>query len=198
MGTARLGPWRPLAPTEVATLLRSAPFRWYLAGGHALELAVGRAWREHGDIDVGVRRDQLRAVRDFLADWHLHVAAAGRLTPWDGRPLTAARHENNVWGRGVGAGGWQVDLVVGAGDDEAWRSRRDPSIALPWADALRRSGRVPYLAPHVQLLMKSTTGRDKDDLDAEVVVPHLEEHERRWLAARLGTDHPWQRLLRRR
>lgn len=185
------GPWRPLGVSDVASLFKAAPFTWFIAGGHALELALGRSWRDHSDIDVVVRRDELRAVHAFLADWDLHVAAAGGLSPWDGRALTPERHEHNIWARPAADSPWQLDLIVGGGTDAAWRSRRDPSVRVPWSDAVRRSGGTPYLAPHVQLLMKSKDVRPKDDLDARVVLPTLARTERQWLAAHLPSDHPW-------
>lgn len=54
--------------------------------------------------------------------------------------------------------------------------------------------RVPYLAPEIQLLFKSTAVRPKDQLDAEEVVPRLAPDPRRWLAHHLGREHPWHHL----
>jgi hypothetical protein len=73
-------------------------------------------------------------------------------------------------------------------------SRRDPTIQLPWSLASECHGETPYLAPHVQLLMKAKRPRPKDSLDAEVVMPALERSQRNWLAQHLPQDHPWQRL----
>lgn len=195
MGELHHGPWRPLDVNEVASLFWAAPFTWFIAGGHALELDLGRSWRDHSDIDVGIRRDELSLVRGFLAEWDLHVAAAGQLSPWNGRALTADRHENNIWARRDAESPWQFDLIVGAGTHAVWRSRRDPSIQVAWSDAVRHSGTVPYLAPHVQLLMKSKHVRPKDDLDASILLPTLDSTERQWLAVHLADDHPWHGLI---
>ena len=190
------GPWAPLSIDAVASVFATASFTWFVAGGHALELAVGRSWREHADVDVGVRRDQLIAVHAHLSrDWDLHVAAAGELTQWRGGSLTADRHQNNIWARSGPGEPWRFDVIVGAGTDAAWRSRRDPSIEVPWPVAVRRDRDVPYLAPHLQLLMKSKDVRPKDDLDARVVIPQLGEHARTWLAQHLDAAHTWQGLL---
>jgi len=59
----------------------------------------------------------------------------------------------------------------------------------------RTADGVPYLAPQLQLLSKSTTRRPKDDLDAAEVIPLLDEPEREFLASVLPSGHPWQRLL---
>ena len=175
-------------------MFQGAAFRWYIAGGYALELATGRSWREHDDIDVGVCRRDLAAVHHHLQGWDLHVAAARHLSPWNGGPLSGRRHENNIWVRQAADAPWAFDIAVGGGDDDAWWSRRDPRVRLSWADAVDcEAGGVPYLAPHVQLLMKAKTLTPKDDRDAEEVIPVLPDHRRSWLARRLPPDHPWRR-----
>jgi hypothetical protein len=65
----------------VVEVFAPAAFRWWISGGHALDLHLGRTWRSHEDTDVGVVRHDLRSVFTFLAGWDLHVAAAGHLTP---------------------------------------------------------------------------------------------------------------------
>jgi hypothetical protein len=67
---------------------------------------------------------------------------------------------------------------------------------LPWHDAvLRTSEGVPYLSPDVQLLSKSAGLRPKDQVDAEAIIPGLDERRRARLAGWLREDHPWQELL---
>lgn len=189
-----LGSWEPLDVAAAYAVFRHATFRWFVAGGHALDLALGRSWRAHDDFDVGVCRTDLELAYRHLEDWELYVAAAGRLHPWDGRPLSSERHENNVWARRSADAPWALDVIIGGGDTADWWSRRDPAIRLPWTDAVEHAGGIPYLAPQVQLLMKSSSLRPKDHLDAEVVIPALQPPQRRWLAERLPPDHPWQRL----
>lgn len=187
--------WAPLPVSEVVAVFSGAPFRWFIAGGHALEMAVGRVWRPHGDVDVGVPRSEVRAVHAHLEGWDLHVAAAGTLTPWSGRPLDEAMQENNVWARRSPEGPWEFDITVGGGDRDAWWSRRDPSIRVPWPAALEHRDGIPFLAPHLQLLMKSKDVREKDDVDARVVIRTLDVSRRRSLSQWLPDDHPWQELL---
>jgi hypothetical protein len=191
-----LGPWSPLPVAAVREVFRTARFRWFIAGGHALELALGSSWRRHDDLDVGVCRKDLDLVHRHLSDWDLHVAARGVHSRWDGRQLSEDRHENNVWARRSAARPWAFDIVVGGGDEDAWWSRRDPSVRLPWADAIQGDAGTPYLAPHVQLLMKSKTVRPKDELDARVVIPALSGPHRSWLAEHLPPAHPWQWMVR--
>ena len=192
MAAHELGPWAPLSVDAVVDRFAGAPFRWWMSGGRALALHLGRTWRDHDDTDVGILRTDVAAAVARLGGWDVQVAAAGRLTPWTDRPLTAERHENNVWCRPGPDAPWALDLTLNDGDESAWVSRRDPSITRPWAATILRSeGGVPYLAPELQLLFKAKGHRPKDDLDAATVIPALDPDRRRWLAEHLDAGHPW-------
>lgn len=191
-----LGRWEPLNLAETVEIFGSARFRWWITGGRALALHLGRSWRDHGDTDVGVRRDEAAELRSVLEGWDIHVAADGRLSPWNGREPLAQRHQNNLWCRRSPDGPWLLDLTIGEGDDDAWVYRRDPTVRRGWVEAvLRTADGVPYLAPELQLLFKSRNPREKDDLDAWEVIPVLNAERRATLARLLPGDHPWQRLL---
>jgi hypothetical protein len=165
-----LGPWEPLSLGATVDLFRAAPFRWWIAGGRALELHLGRSWRHHD-------------------------AAAGRLPPWSGGALEQSLHQNNLWARRAG-GPWLLDITVGEGDEEAWIYRRDERLRIPWEDAvLRTAAGVPYLSPELQLLFKSRDLRNKDLVDARQVIPELSDEQRGRLAGQLPDDHDWQALL---
>lgn len=196
MADVELGPWEPLAVELVAEAFEAAPFRWWFSGGQALELHLGRSWRDHDDIDVGVLRTELAAVYALLWRWDVHVAAAGHLTPWRGEALTTDRHENNLWCRLTATGPWVLDVTIGEGARHTWIYRRDPTIQLDWDRAvLHTVDGLPYLAPELQLLYKSKEPRPKDDVDASHVIPALDVRRREWLVHLLAADHPWQRLL---
>lgn len=188
--------WEPWSVEQAGLLFADAPFRWWISGGHALELHTGESWRSHDDLDVGVCRSQAAEAYAWLDDWDLYLAAAGRLTPWDGRPLGAARSHNNVWARESEDCPWRFDLTVGSGIPREWVYRRDRSVTRPWNRAvLKSSSGVPYLAPDLQLLFKAKHTRPKDHVDAERVIPTLDGEARRFLADHLSPEHPWQRLL---
>ncbi|MDJ0952499.1 MAG: hypothetical protein QNJ81_02350 [Acidimicrobiia bacterium] len=185
-------PWVPMAIDEVLSHMAGAPFRWWLSGGHALEMHVGHSWREHEDTDLGLVRGEVDVVFEWFAGWSLAVAARGTVSEWDGRPL--ADGENNIWARRRDE--WEIDLTIGDGTDDEWVYRRDPTVRRPWRNAVlyNRDG-VPYLAPDVQLLFKSKAVRPKDDVDAGRVIPALSWTEKAFLRDNLAADHVWQRLL---
>lgn len=196
MPPSDLGPWKPLELESVVEIFTRAPFRWWISGGRALDLHLGRTWRDHADTDVGVERRELRSAHALLSHWDLHVAAAGQLRKWLGEPLIRVQHENNVWCRATADGPWLIDVTISEGSDEGWIYRRDPSVMVPWDVAvLRTTSGIPYLAPELQLLHKSREPRPKDEIDAAEVTAHLDSGRRKVLARLLEPDHPWQPLL---
>ncbi len=189
--------WEPLSVGEAVDLFLNAPFRWWISGGHALELHTNQAWRAHTDLDIGITRTQAPSVHGWLSGWDLLISSAGRLSGWAGRPLSAERHENNVWARRTPGEAWAFDLTIGSGDDERWVYRRDPSWSLPWGEAVLLSPKgVPYLAPELLLLFKSKNPGPKDDHDAEQVIPMLGANAQQRLRTHLEAGHNWQRLFR--
>lgn len=191
-----LSRWQPWSVEQVVLLFGGAPFRWCISGGHALERHVGDAWRGHEDLDVGVCRYQMPEVYRWLEEWDLQIAAAGRLTRWDGRPLDSTLHENNVWVRESPDSPWRFDLSVGAGSPREWAYRRDQSVTRPWDRAVLSSpSDIPYFAPELQLLFKAKHPRPKDHLDAERVIPALDTQEHEFISAHLSPEHQWRKLL---
>lgn len=195
------GPWDPPPLDGAVRLLAPLRAPWWIAGGYAVELAVGRPFREHADIDVLLlRRDQLEAQR-VLSGWEWWAAdPPGTLRPWrPGEILPAGVHD--IWCRPGADEPWRLQFMLADTDGEDWVFRRDPRVRLPLERLGRLSdGGVPYLAPEVQLLYKSKSRRAKDEQDFEAALPVLDVHGRAWLAETIalaeGADHPWAARLR--
>ncbi|MER7043910.1 nucleotidyltransferase domain-containing protein [Streptomyces jumonjinensis] len=196
-----LGRWVPHHPEEVATIFAKADFPWWIAGGYAIELAVGRELRPHGDLDVLVlRRDQAR-VCEVMSGWDLFVAdppGRGKLRPWPpGEVLRPPLHD--IWCRRTPAAPWSVQLMLDEAEGTQWVSRRTQEIRLP-IDRLGKTSEtgIPYLTPEVQLFYKAKATRDKDETDFEAVLPLLDAPARAWLADAINVTtpgHPWLRRL---
>ncbi|ABW14995.1 hypothetical protein Franean1_5644 [Parafrankia sp. EAN1pec] len=191
-----LGHWEPASLTETASIFAAFPAPWWIAGGYAIELAVGHQFRGHSDIDVAVlRRDQL-AVQRVLAGWEWWAAdPPGTLRRWEpGETLPSGIHD--IWCRQTPDGPWRIQVMLEEAAGTDWVSRRDPRIRRP-VSALGNAGPtgIPYIAPEVQLLYKSQASRPKDETDFAAVLPLLATDRRRWLSDALAATHPWQRRL---
>jgi len=193
-----LDSWQPLSVDEAGRVFEGAPFKWWISGGHALDLYVGDRWREHDDLDVGICRSETSRVYEWLGEWDLWLAAVGELSPWDGRQLNLGRDENNVWARRNTRGRWAIDLTVNECSGNKWIYRRDASVTRDWGAAVLESPwGIPYLAPELQLLFKSKHLRAKDHADASHVIPVMGGERRAWLSVRLSREHPWQEIIGR-
>lgn len=191
-----LDDWNPLSFNAVQDVFTGAPFRWWVCGGVALELHVGRSWRSHDDLDIGILRAEADQVYSWLGDWDLWLAAHGKLRPWQGEPPQEKSGENNVWARDSPSSSWRFDVTLGSGDHGEWVSRRDETIRRGWpTTVLWTADALPYLAPEVQLLFKSKNPRPKDDVDAMQVIPMLDTQQHRFLTDHLDSDHSWRHLL---
>ncbi|WP_258312361.1 nucleotidyltransferase domain-containing protein [Streptomyces sp. ZEA17I] len=191
----------PDRPEDVAKVFAKADFPWWIAGGYAIELLVGRVLRPHGDLDVLVLRRDQALVRDLLADWDLYVAdppGQGKLRAWrPGEVLRIPLHD--IWCRCTPEAPWSVQLMLDEVEGAQWVSRRDPEIRLP-IDRLGRTSDagIPYLAPEVQLFYKAKATRDKDETDFEAALPLLDTSARVWLTDAIkavAPGHPWLRQI---
>jgi hypothetical protein len=179
--------------SSVAALLEGAA-GWWLSGGEALDVFMGRQTRAHGDIDVSITPVRWPAVRSRLR---------GVLRPWawvggEAREIVDELPEGaspNLWLEEVAAGTWALQINVESGDAAEWIYRREPRIRLPWARAVLTIRALPIVHPAVQLLWKSKTPQLKDDADLALVLPLLAAADRRWLVESVGLAHPASRWL---
>ncbi len=168
---AELGPWAPLLPQQAGALLRPLRCPWWIAGGWAIDLFIGRQTRDHEDCDVELlRRDQME-VQWCLVGWDLHIAANGVLRPWPpGVWLSDEIH--SIWCRPTPDAPWALQVMFAEARDEHWVYRRLPTITRPLGEVgLRTPDELPFLAPEMQLLYKSKAPRPKDEADFAMVHP---------------------------
>lgn len=197
---APFGPWDPAPLSEVVARFSGSGSRWWVAGGHAIELAVGRRIRSHADVDVLLlRRDQL-VVQRALPGWQWWAAdPPGTLRPWAADEVLP-QEVHDIWCRPGPDDPWRVQIMLDESDGHEWVSRRDSRLRRPIsALGTVSAGGVPYLAPDVQLYYKAASPRPKDETDFAAALPVLTDEQRRRLAdALLMTygPHPWIARLR--
>jgi len=190
--------WDPLPVDEAATLLSPAPFPWWIAGGWAIDLFLGRQTRVHGDTDVLIRREDQLSLQSLFLDrgWDLHKAQQGKLTPWPrGESLSPPVHD--IWCRPSPDRPWGLQIMLLETARDEWVFRRDPSIggSIASLGAKTASG-VPYLRPEIQLLYKARPETaPKDQADFALVAPRLSIEARAWLLRalekRFPAGHEW-------
>jgi len=183
--------WEPLGLDEAVRLLEGFPVRWWIAGGWALDLYLGRTIREHEDLDVLVLRDDQLAIQRHLAGWDIQVAHGGRLEPWrEGEPVEPPR--SDLWARTRPEGPWEIQFLLAEHAGDVWRYRREPALTLPVAEIGLRSERgVPYLRPELVVLHKSHHPRERDETDLKAVLPELDPAARARLRGWLAPGHAW-------
>ncbi|WP_067966020.1 nucleotidyltransferase domain-containing protein [Nocardiopsis trehalosi] len=202
MSAARepFGRWSAAPLAEVARLFSGADRPWWVAGGHAVELAVGRRLREHGDIDVLVLRRDQALVQRVLSGWEWWAAdPPGRLRPWRvGEELPAGVHD--VWCRPGADAPWRVQVMLDEAAGGEWVSRRDARVRLPVGELGAVSARgVPYVVPRVQLYYKAWSPRPRDEVDFTAALPVPAPSARGWPADAIELTcgpHPWTPRLR--
>ena len=167
---------------------------WWVAGGWAIDLALGRITREHGDLEIEILRSDLSVVRTALADFELYRVGDGevhRFAP--GELMPPDWHQ--TWVLDVDAQEWRVDLMLQPGDVDTWAYRRDASFTGPRSFMVDTTADgIPHLRLHGTLFYKAKGLRPKDQADFDVAAPTLNDDARRWLVdalTRFHPDHPW-------
>ena len=191
--------WDTASPHEAVEWFASVPVPWWIAGGWAIDLFLGRETRPHGDLDVGVLRRNISEVLRSFPDWEAFEAKDGALTRLS--RTTPPSEVNCLWCRGLGASRWKLELMLDESEGDSWVYRRDPGIRRDLRTVVHHSSDgIPYLAPEVQLLYKAKHARDRDERDFAAVLPHLSTEARDWLRqslVRTLPSHPWTYTLER-
>jgi hypothetical protein len=186
----------PLSLPHISALFASADFPWWVAGGYAIELAVGQPFREHENMDVLILRRDQTALRRLLAEWDCRpVDPEGLLRSWAPDAIQPP-HVHDVWCREGTDAPWRFSLLIDEADGDMWYARRDSTVRKPLADlTARQPGTPPFLAPDIQLYHKAKHLRAKDEQDLNMALPILTARQRRWLAEAVyrtyGAEHPW-------
>ena len=194
------GEWTPRTPADVRDFFDGYPGTWWVAGGWSLQAFTGIE-RHHEDIDPGILLAQLPLMRAHARGrLDLWAAFSGALKPVaSDDPADLPDGCNQLWSRPSAADPWEYDILLGPGDPDEWRYRRDPSIRMPMAEALWERDGIRYLQPEIQLLYKARGLREKDQADFAATLPFLDDRRRSWLADALERTipaHPWTPSLR--
>ncbi len=63
--------WEEFEPSRLLEVMRGFAAPWWVAGGWALDLWLGRETRVHQDVDLAILRGDQHKLYDTLPDWEL-------------------------------------------------------------------------------------------------------------------------------
>jgi hypothetical protein len=192
--------WEEFEPSRLLEVMRGFAAPWWVAGGWALDLWLGRKTRVHQDVDLAILRGDQHKLYDALPDWELYYATPDhRLVPlrpggWLEPPL------HGVWARPAPDAPWLCEFLLNEHEGADWLYRRNPAVRMPLAEmGSVISGGIPILAPQIVLLHKAHEGAEKDEADFRAALPHLSPSAMTWLVRALEEttpEHPWLAQLR--
>lgn len=77
----------------INSLMLNFDKKWFIAGGWAIDLYIGKETREHKDIEIAVfRKDQL-FLKDYLSEWEFKKVTKGNFHTWGNEFLELPVHE---------------------------------------------------------------------------------------------------------
>lgn len=177
--------------------MRGLTVPWFVAGGWAIDLFVGRVTRPHEDIEVAILRRDQRVIRRHFVGWELQKIVPGESAPSPWREdewLDPPIHEIHARRRTEELP--HLEILLDESDGDLWRYRRNLRIARPLEAIGHRSpDGVPFLAPEIVLLYKAKNPRPHDQHDFDAATPLLNPNQRDWLAHALREchpQHPWR------
>src|SRR6266540_7301988 len=156
-------------PRDVARLMAGFPRPWYVAGGWAIDLYLGRVTRPHEDVEIGILREDQQDLRRHLAGWAFEKVVPGpqghRREPWPpSERLEPPVHE--AYARRPRGTVREIEILLSEAGEGPWRFRRDPRVTKPLEDlGLVGLETIPFLSPDVVLLYKAKAPRPRDEED---------------------------------
>jgi hypothetical protein len=185
-GNAGFGP-----VLAVRSLLSALTVPYWIAGGWAIDLAVGRVTRDHADVDIMLLERDEHALRTDLTQVDVQlIGRDGQSGPWPAgrrllagpglgprRPIGADRlvlHSKNL--------PLPAEVLLASAVGASWVYYRGARcISRPLAGITRNRDGISFLAPEVVLLFKSRSASEKDQRDVETALPVLNAEQRSWL-----------------
>lgn len=187
---------------------------WYVAGGWAIDLYLGRLRRHHKDIDISLFRQDQLAIQEHLIRRGFNsmekiVGEANERQHWPpGEELEPDTFQVFV---ALGRDGFaEFELLFAPTEGDEWLFRRNHRIRRH----ISRLGRVsevsvPFLSPEIVLLFKSRhvhnppadpdpkhiKFRPNDEADFQEVRETLDEEQRAWLKNAIELCYPGHRWL---
>jgi hypothetical protein len=187
-------------PLKVAALMDGFKQPWFVAGGWAIDLYLGRITRFHQDIEVAILRTDQLLLQQYLQGWRFDKVIPDisiRIETWNiNEWLDLPVHEIYAYENSDSTHCLEVlfNEVVG----HEWIFRRDARIVRDLSlIGLRTDIGIPILCPEIVLLYKAKHVTQKDQADFNIVIENMNSDSRIWLKNALEICSPQHHWLRR-
>lgn len=203
--------------TEANELLKGHPFEYAICGGFAIELFLNKEIRKHGDIDISAfwaDRDQIILYMQSLG-WQVYEMCGGGLAHHItdiSKQVRAKRNifcftnncdlvtlspteTSNMYTLEFNHSGQKdlnfIEFLFNHKTENDFLYARNNEISLSLSRAILYQEGVPYLAPELVLLYKSTDiHREGYQLDYDSVFGKMNNAQRLWLQNALSVMNP--------
>lgn len=181
---------------KIYELMRDFDKTWFIAGGWAIDLFIGKETREHHDIEIAIFRDDQLRLKNYLNEWEFKKVFNGEFHNWNNEFLQLPIHEIHASNK---LNGDNVEILLNEVEDTMWNFRRDTRIYYPLKSlwSYSKTG-IPYLNPEIVLLYKAKNTREKDNKDFLTIKDYLNKEQKQWLKYALQLhepEHKWIQSL---
>ena len=201
---------------QLNQFMASIKIDYAICGGHAIDLFLGKKTRSHKDLDVAVFwKDRDIIVRHMLDEgWDVYEPCGTaflhkinavenqkriKINIWCVKPgnphYCFTEHEKEMYAVDFD-GSEQLDLdfiefLFNTRRDGAFLYSKNHAIQMRLGEAVIKDGDLPYLAPEMALLYKSTMADNPDyQLDFDNAFPKMNAEQRMWLENALAVMFP--------
>lgn len=203
--------------TEANELLKIGGFEYAFCGGYAIELFLNRTIRKHGDVDVSAYwqdRDKIILYMQSLG-WEVYEMCGDGIAHHITNVNIQLKTKRNIFCFIAGcrlvklspqgqtdmyyldfdhSGQTKlnfIEFLFNNCNDKSFKYARNENITLPIAKAILTQNGIPYLAPELILLYKSTdTECEGYQLDYDFASDIMSTEQKNWLQAALKEMNP--------
>jgi len=211
---------------ECNEFLRQSGFEYAFCGGYALDLYLGKATRLHGDIDVSVYwKDRNKIINFMMSEgWMVYEALGGGEIHLIKDVCEQKLKKRNIFcvkagcaffkAKFIGDNIYQheiehteqknfdyIEFLFNERTDSEFIYARNEKIRRKLSKAILYKNNMPYFAPELVLLYKSTDlTRAENRSDFANVIQVLPEENKKWLISALAeafpNRHEWTERLK--
>ncbi len=202
---------------EANEILKNGGFDYAFCGGQALDMFLGYESRVHGDIDIcAFWNDRDKIIQYMMAHGYkvFEMFGGGRAHPvtetskpvglkknifccLEGCPLVKTypvEEDGNCWMEFFHVGQTELDYIEFLFNEktaDVFEYSRNSEITLELEKAIRFCEGIPYLAPEMILLYKSTDiEREGYQQDFELAYKAMDDSQKTWLQNALKKEYP--------